>query len=151
MKRRNLYIAVFISFLVIALIYWLASANKRYSWRENYRHDNEGPYGTFVVQKLFENAVVANQFFVVEEPISQVLALAEDSSAAYIFIGDDMYIDSLSAEALLGFVEQGNQAFLISRSMPYAISAALIDDIYCSAADFRPIRYYWNDSVSVHS
>ena len=150
MKRRNLYLVVFISFLVVGLVYWLASANKRYSWRENYRHDNDGPYGTLVIQQLFENEFPADQFVALNEPINQALLTAQDSAAAYVFIGDDMFMDSLSIETLLNFVEQGNQAFLICRSIPSDLSDAILDDLYCDDTDYSAVRYYWKDSIALH-
>lgn len=118
MNRRIIFIiAVLLAGIVIALMLF-GPRNQRYSWSENYHQENSGPYGTSVVQGLFEDAIPAGSFVEMTQKISKRLPYFEDTLSSYIFIGDQIYLDSNDITRLASFVYQGNEAFVVSREYP---------------------------------
>lgn len=119
MKNRSRNIIVFVS--LAALLTFLIirfGSQPEYSWAENYEVTNKGPYGTSVIKELLEDFIPGEKLILLEDSIRQLADYEQDSAANYLFIGASQYIDSLEAELLFDFVDQGNNAYLISRSLP---------------------------------
>lgn len=116
-RSRNIIVFVCLAALLTFLIIQYGS-KPEYSWAENYEVTNEGPYGTSVIKTLLDDFIPGEKLLLLEDSIMQLTDYEQDSVANYLFIGASQYIDSLDAELLFDFVDRGNNAFLISRSLP---------------------------------
>ena len=144
-RSRNIIVIVGIAALITFLMLRYGS-QPSYSWVENYHANNKGPYGTSVIKTLLEDYLPGEKLILLEDSLAQLNDLEPEVPANYLFIGASQYIDSLNAEYLIEFVEQGNHAFLISRSLPEELSFYLY---YYDCGDYREWEdyYSWPDSL----
>ena len=143
MEQKNL---IFIGggLILLLLLFFVFTGDgcgkKRFSWRETYEADSREPYGAFVFYELLKDAYGEENFVIVEDSLSKVLTaeVSDDARKSnYVFLGPGMYFDSLGTQALLSFVEQGNNAFLSSKTVPYDLMFYLYyDECY---------ETYWED------
>lgn len=139
MERRqiNIIVVVAVMILIIFLLFRFAGRGGGYSWSENYLVENRGPYGTDVIRQLLESYYRGEDFEVMEDSIARLQDV--DGPANYIFIGASQYLDSISLEYLFDFIDRGNRAFIISRSL----SDELADYAYIYGCN-DSYSYYWD-------
>jgi len=131
--NKRILIILFAVLGVLLLVYFLSDNKKRYNWTENYHGTNDQPYGALFVRKLLESYRPEGSFFFNEKkPLSNVLGQDKyKSNTDYIFIGGTLHMDIEDTEALLSFVENGNDAFIACLEPP----EKLIDRIYYTECD----------------
>ena len=126
-NQRNFYIVIGIvaaGLLAAFIAFW--PRQKNYSWRERYRLESEDPYGLkLLYQTLDRSASAENPVRVINDTLANNLPL-DSAGSNYIFIGQGIYLDSLSQDHLKSFIHAGNTALFILRTLP----EDLLDIIY---------------------
>ncbi|HLP93527.1 MAG TPA: hypothetical protein VK168_05795 [Saprospiraceae bacterium] len=126
-KRPTLYFALVALALIAAMFYYVYESNKpKYDWTEGswkkkgYDEKNDQPYGTQILHRLLDGYFPGKKLTDIKENPGRELPL--DSSATgqnYVFVGEAMFMDSLSTKRLLDFVALGNTAFIASKTIPF--------------------------------
>ena len=92
---------------------------RTFSWRETYDEKSREPYGAFVFFELLKESYSEEKFTVITDSLHASLPAEPTEKSQYVFVGPAMYTDSASTQALLSFVEKGNDAFISSKTIPY--------------------------------
>ena len=120
--------------LLLALLFYLTGGNQeRINWYEHYRSDSDEPYGTLVINELLPTYFPGETFEILEARFD-TLPFGEGNSN-YIYIGNQLRLDSLSTKAIMDFVAGGNTAFLAANELSYD----LVDQLFTGACD----EYIW--------
>lgn len=148
MKKSRITIIVLFSVLgLLLLLYFAFSGNKkRYQWFESYDVESNQPYGTLFIKNLLQGYRPGGNFvFNTEKPL-QALLKGDDLRKAtdYIFIGQSIYLTDPDIDALLDFIDSGNDAFIASLEVP----EALIERMYMPECD-RIVTIQDNEAASV--
>ncbi len=114
---------------------------KNYTWQENYKDDNRGPYGTFVAFNLLKSGLSTKQVKLIQQNLPAQLPANPKERSNYVFIGDGQFLDSADVKQLLKFVKNGNNAFIASQVIPFN----LMFDLYYDECDDAP----WNGLKSL--
>lgn len=127
-----------VAFILILLLFLLfRSGGTRYDWTETYL-ENENPYGTQVIHEVLNNYYADYSLTDIQASVFEELpASTTETKANYIFIGEGLYMDTSDVNQLLGFVEEGNRAFISSKTVPYDLMFYVY---YTECND-----YYWDD------
>lgn len=149
-KDRNLVVKILLICLaVLLLVYFTVGRNRerRFQWNENYRTNSEQPYGTLFIQKLLASYRPGQKFTLNEkEPLHVLLDSTKfKTKTDYVFIGQDIYLDSEDLDALLNFIDKGNDAFIASYNLPFD----LVDPMFTSECG-KPIFLAMEDTLSVN-
>lgn len=107
--------------LLLAMIFYaITSADKpEHMWFERYDPKSKEPYDVSVIHHLLKKKNAKSEFKDITGHMGkEILELKTGDSGNYVLIGGGLYLDSLSLENLLRFVEKGNNAFVISRYFP---------------------------------
>ncbi|HMO38839.1 MAG TPA: hypothetical protein PKC76_05350 [Saprospiraceae bacterium] len=143
MKNRRLWIigGLLIVLTLLSLVF-LRNSRKRFDWSEKYAISSKQPYGTHIIKTLLQGYFPDKGFEVLRDSLHRQLHLDSLETANYVFIGEALYLDSLNTEALIHFVERGNNAFIAAND----ISQRLMEQIYDGECedevwtDYRTIR-----------
>ncbi len=144
MNQKNL-ILIGGSFVAILLIFFVLTSDgckgkKNFSWRETYDETSKQPYGAYVFYELLKAEYEKEDFIVIDDSLANILPqeLSDSTKKSnYIFVGPAMFTDSTSTQTLLSFVENGNNAFISSKSIPYDLMFYIYYD-ECN-------EMYWDD------
>ncbi len=117
-------------------IIWLNSA--KYNWNEIYIENEKQPYGGYILAEILKDSRGDDTFVLIKDSISTFLdnKIGEEAQHNYVYVGNQLYLDSAETEVLLKFVEQGNNAWIISNHQ----SATLRDTLF---PDY--LRYNFDD------
>lgn len=138
MKNRQLiFVFGILLILVLLTILLFRQSRSRFDWSPTYDAESKEPYGTYVIEELLRTYFPEQGFEVVRDSLHGQLSTSGDTLANYVFIGEALFLDSLDVEELLTFVENGNTAFISSRTIPYN----LMEYLYYNECD----GYYWDD------
>lgn len=126
---------LFIGLAVLLVVYFTFSGDseRRYQWIESYKSDIDQPYGTQFIQQLLSTYRPGREFTVNDKtPLHKIL----DSSSVkagtdYVLIGQDIYLDEADKDALLQFIHSGNDAFIATVNLPFAV----IDPLFIPECD----------------
>ncbi|GAB4494581.1 MAG: hypothetical protein OHK0019_21310 [Saprospiraceae bacterium] len=124
-NRTPLLIAALAVVLLAGLFYYTYQSGKsRFDWNDSwsqdaYKETNPQPYGTQVIHRLLEKYFPGKKLTDIQKNIVEELPLDSTGGSNYVFIGEALYMDSLSTEHLLQFVQAGNTAFLASKTIPF--------------------------------
>lgn len=122
MKERRLTIFAVVATAVVGVLFYLnfSTQQPRYSWLENYRANNDQPYGTLFIRKLLEGYRESGKFTInTKRPLRLVLKdITEPDRTDYVFIGQHIFLDEQSREALARFIEAGGNAFIATARPP---------------------------------
>lgn len=125
MKRQSVIWIVGLGVLALLLLVLFARGVSGYQWREHYKYDSKDPYGAYVIEQLLDAYFPDHEVVIIEDSLNATLPLLEDEtgimedSASYVFIGEAMYMSEADVDHLLGFVADGNSAFIACRILPY--------------------------------
>ncbi|AEV31481.1 hypothetical protein Oweho_0463 [Owenweeksia hongkongensis DSM 17368] len=123
MGKSKVVAIVFIGIAGLALIlYVLFMAMQSNYWGERYSFTEDEPYDLNLFKILVDSAA-NGESEVLFSPISEL----EDTttSKTLIFMGTQLYADSLEARDILNFIRRGNTAFICTRQISYEIHQAL--------------------------
>ncbi|MBR9920112.1 MAG: DUF4350 domain-containing protein [Bacteroidetes bacterium] len=138
-NQRSIFVLLGLGILltVLFLIFGNKDASQRYLWFEHYRSNSKDPYGTLAVHQLLPTYFPNEEFTDIEERFDS-LVLTEPGN--YVYLGNQLRLDSISIQALIAFVESGNTAMIATNDLPYE----LIDQLFPGECD----EYVWPGFVS---
>lgn len=127
MSRRSLFFLILLVALLLGFSFSLGYCDREernfFIWDENsrdaYAPDNDQPYGAQVLYRLLDDYFPGKDFKKIDKDFLETLPENPSAPATYVFIGNGIFLDSLSTDRLLKFVKNGNTALLISRSVPF--------------------------------
>jgi hypothetical protein len=131
--NRNITVILFFVILgggVFAFYSYIKKYSPKYKWTENYKKENDQPYGLKVFYELLENN--GNKIHTIKNNFHENLDTAALNSN-YIVFGNYLYMDSIRANHILTFAEKGNTVLVVSNSAPLEITRMLVpvtDTIY---------------------
>lgn len=126
MSNRNTYLLV--GLFGVALIAYFSTQyvqrRVQYDWNESwgdraYSESSNQPYGTLIFYRLLQAYFPGRSLKNITEKVSGELPLKSDRRLNYVFVGSGLYLDSLSTQRLLDFVDAGNTALLSSKTIPF--------------------------------
>lgn len=124
-SRTPLLIAIFaVALLTAGFYYYYRSGKPRYEWEDSwskkaYKESNAEPYGTRITHSLLTKYFPGKKLTDVQKNIPQEIPIDTTGNSNYVFVGEALYMDSLSTAHLLRFVEAGNTALLSSKTIPF--------------------------------
>ncbi len=122
MKTRRLtFFLILLAIIMVAAMYAFYAQGNRYSWVENYKEKNKGPYGTQVLYALLKEYFPGESLIKIQKPLSQELPAKPAKPSSYVFVGPAPFYDSASRATLLKFVSNGNYAFIASKEIPESL------------------------------
>ncbi|MFN0214042.1 MAG: hypothetical protein ACKVT2_07280 [Saprospiraceae bacterium] len=144
-NRIPILLAIAAIALIGAMFYFVYESNKpKFDWEEGswkkkgYDEKNEQPYGSLIAHRLLENYFKGKKLVDIQKNVAKELpADSTDFGHNYVFVGEAMYLDSLSTKRLLDFVATGNTAFISSKTIPFD----LMTFVYFDECEDAP----WND------
>ena len=154
MRSEGNIVYLVVGALVIAMVVLLLMQAKRFDWYETYEIESKEPYGAYVIGEMLKTYYPEKKFTVLEGPMKKALEPnAKDGNRNYVFIGSNMYIDSLHTALLREFVERGNSAFICSGINTTELFDALFpdtclyyeDDYYHSETDTSVVLNFFNE------
>ena len=134
--KKPLIILGIAAAIILGFFIYNSSPKAKYHWREDYKEAGKNPYGTFVLHDLLKASRLKGTFFDIKQNIAYDLKSNPKGNANYIFIGEAMYLDTFDVNTLLSFVEEGNAAFISSKTIPYDLMYYLYN---------YNCQYYWSD------
>lgn len=153
-SRAPLLIAIAAVLILSAIFMHYYKADKpKYNWSENswgkkdgYSEKNVEPYGTHIAHEFLRNYLPGRKLVDLKKNVAEELpADTTGRGDNYVFIGEAMYLDSLSTDRLLKFVAAGNTAFISSKTIPFD----LMNYIYFEECEDAPWSDYAMDGDSV--
>lgn len=148
MKKGRITVIVLFSVLgLLLLLYFIFSDDKkRYQWFESYEVGSDQPYGTLFIKNLLHGYRPGGNFtFNTRKPLGELLKSDDNrKNTDYIFIGQSIYLTDPDLDALLDFIDAGNDAFIASLGIP----DELIRRIYLSECD-QEVAFNGKETISV--
>jgi len=142
MNRNSTLILIIVVLIVAGGIFYIRQYIPKYEWKEQYEEVSEEPYGMKVFYNLLKDKNVV--FKAIKNNFNTNLDTLA-TNASYVVFGDYLHIDSLRAEHILKFVENGNTAFIAAKNAPLEITRCgvyLPDSIY-------PYNNYLDSSIHI--
>jgi hypothetical protein len=126
MKGNRLIIGLFVVLGLVLVLYFTTTQGKKgikYQWTETYAAKSDQPYGTLFIQKLLEKYRPGQKFIVRQKGIlSEALDTASlKTKTDYVFIGQQIYLTAEDRNALLRFIDAGNDAFISTVVLPFEL------------------------------
>lgn len=153
-SRTPLLIALIAVALLAAIFYFSYQSGKpKYDWSDSwakhaYKETSAEPYGTQIAHRLLEKYFSGKKFTDIQKDIIRELPLDSAQHNNYFFVGEALYLDSLSTEHLLEFVKSGNTAFLSSKTIPFDFMFHLYYD-ECPEAAWNDYDYFSDTSAKM--
>lgn len=153
-SRTPLLIAVLAVVLLTAAFYFFYRSGKpRYEWddawsKQAYKETSAEPYGTQIVHRLLQNYFPGKKLTDVQRNIPGEIPIDSSGNSNYVFVGEALYMDSLSTAHLLRFVEAGNTALLSSKTIPFDLMFHLY---YRECTDAVWSDYVWVSDTVAHT
>ncbi len=148
MKENKLVIVGVLAVVCVSilLLFTMGNGKKRFSWFENYRAENDQPYGTILLRKLLEDYRRDHRFILnTKKPLRNLLTDVDDADRTdYVFIGQNIFLDTASTQALARFLMDGGNAFIASFVAP----EGLLEAVYNVECD-EPLEYGYESLKSV--
>jgi hypothetical protein len=129
MKQGNLIaVAAIVIFVGAILVFINLSPKQKFDWNENYKHNNNQPYGSEILYNLLDKYLPESPVKLQNDILTkQALYTASFEHKTYFFIGSDQYINPTEANYLLDFVKRGNTVMVISSNPNFTLLESLID------------------------
>lgn len=113
MNKSNYIFIGIILVVVVLLVAWLAWPSD-VDWSTDYQIEEQHPYDTYIFHELIKGAGCTKELVEVKDSLSRVLHQEVDVPGSYIFIGQSFYGNPDDVVALLDYVAEGHQAFIIA-------------------------------------
>jgi len=105
--------------VAFGLVFLLPNSKPERNWYESLHPSSKHPYGTYMLYELFNNLQEGEKLPEIQKRLSRHFAQSDSAQQqTYFFLGHNLYLDSLDADALLDFIAAGNNALIISKSIP---------------------------------
>ena len=131
MKQNRTIIILFAVLGVLLLLYFIFASDdkKHFQWYEDYKAGSNQPYGTsFIRQMLRSYRGEDNFIYSSRKPLHEVLDSIGDHPTDYVFIGQSLHLNQRDAQALLDFIQKGNDAFIASIELPENITGIYVNE-----------------------
>ncbi len=105
--------------------YFYESRQSGFEWNDTswskkaYRQKSDQPYGTQMAYRVLENYFPEKNLIRISKNVGDELPRDSVSGRNYVFVGEALYLDSLSTSRLLEFVAGGNTALISSKTIPF--------------------------------
>jgi len=123
---RKTYLLILAALLaLLGLFYWRGLiGQQRFDWRDSqvqsaYSETNDQPYGTQALHRLLDGYFPKGKLVDIRKDLPKTLPLDSVRQSSYVFVGEGLFLDSLSTAHLLAFVAAGNTALLSSKTIPF--------------------------------
>jgi inorganic pyrophosphatase len=113
------------------------------NWYESYVKDVKNAKGTYFVAELLKHYDKDRDFIELDAPIHLSLENVEAPSN-YVFIGQDIYLPNEDLDALLDYVDDGNNAFIFTDYNP----SAILDELELETDSSFDDGFYFNEAQS---
>jgi len=130
---RNIVVILIIAILVASITgfyYYVKQYTPEYSWTENYKKNNDQPYGLNLFYDFLEDQ--ENEITTISRSFNETLDTTV-TNTNYLVFGRKLYFDSLRAYHILKYVENGNTALIAANQSPLEIICNIVpitDTIY---------------------
>lgn len=125
-NRNTILIVVLLVVSLAGLFYYLYERMQpMYEWddsswtKKSYAETSEEPYGTQIFHRLLGRYFEGHTLVNLKANVGNELPSDSSGHYNYVFVGEALYLDSLSTRALLDFVARGNTALLASKTIPF--------------------------------
>ncbi len=139
-NRRYIIFILLLIMLVLLTLVFLSNRKQRFDWMPTYDEASKQPYGAFIIAELLKNYFPGKEYTILRDSVNGLLPTYSTENN-YVFIGEALFMDSMDVQTLLQFVENGNTAFISSRTIPYDLMFYVYYD-ECN-------ENYWEDYASV--
>ncbi len=139
--KRPFVIFGVVALLLLIFFIFMQKNGRRYSWSETYTEESKAPYGTFIIHQLLQDYFPDQALQNLDKSVGESFG-DSITSGNYVFVGEALYLDSLSLESLENFVFNGGNAFIASKTIPYDLMG---DYIYEECYE----EIYWDDYYSM--
>ncbi|MGM5630560.1 hypothetical protein O2K51_06610 [Apibacter raozihei] len=154
-KRLYIYLGIFI--LVIGIMAYLDySSPKPVNWTQTYSTEDKIPFGSYILHKEMKKLFPDKNIEITNSTPSTYLTDVDyySQDQLYFFIDKNTVMSDVSANWLLDFVSTGNDAFIISSSLPQSLQDSLHLTIktsdYILKDEFSKINTYLTNPVFNH-
>ena len=115
--------------LLAALFFYFGTIERdKYDWSERYEMKKKQPYDLSVIHSLLKDRNPKQKFEEIKQSMGEELPkLSWKDTSNYVLIGGQAYLDSAALENILGFVSEGNNAFIVSRYFPENLMYRIYD------------------------
>lgn len=138
MKDKRPFFILGIAAVVLLLLFiFLRSGGSRFDWSEHYEAESKDPFGSFILHEVLADYFPNNIFTEIKEGIDEELPLGKVTKSNYVFVGESMFLDSADVRTLLDYVNEGNNAFISSKTIPFN----LMFELYYEECNYEP----WDD------
>ena len=148
MEAKKGRIAVIIALgVLLSGVIWFVYQNrgKHFRWYETYRYDDKEPYGGFFITEMLNDYAKDGKFKIKKDPLRDWMK--EDlEKGNYIFVGDELFLDTAACDLLLSYIEKGNTAFIASKFAPAYLTNTLRCTENCYAWNSDHNYKYQNQS-----
>jgi hypothetical protein len=129
-KKNPTIIILFAVLGVLLLIYFIFRDDKKhFQWYESYNAGSDQPYGTLFIKRMLQSYRTERNFiYSARKPLHEVLDSIGNESTDYIFIGQSLHLNQKDAQALLDFIDKGNDAFIASIELPENITGIYVNE-----------------------
>ena len=135
--KKPFYILGVAAVILLLLFIFMGKGETRFDWSETYDAESKEPYGTFVIHETLKSYFPNNSFTEIKEGLHEELPTASGTKSNFVFIGESMFLDSADVATLLNYVQEGNTAFISSKTIPFD----LMFELYYEECNYHP----WND------
>ena len=126
--KKPFYILGVAAVVLLLLFIFLKGNGTRFDWSENFEAESKDPYGSFVIHEMLGSYFPNKNFNPITESIDEELPLGEVAKSNYVFVGESMFLDSADVSTLLKYVQEGNTAFISSKTIPFDLMFELYYD-----------------------
>ncbi len=126
---------------------------KPIDWTPTYSSKDKIPLGTYILSKEISRLFPDKNLKIVEETPASYLNNQEneESNSLYFIINQDSHLSETDSKALLNFVKNGNDVFIVSLSPPKQILDSLKTEVktsyYVLKEDFSNVWVYLTNPV----
>ena len=117
MNNRRIYIIVgLVVLLLLILALLFKGARKKYNGKRPIKWIVLNPTGTSIITGLLKDVAGGEELVIIRDSLGNNLALEQDSTNNYVFVGQGMHMNSSDVNHLLDFVANGNMPSFPARS-----------------------------------
>ncbi len=128
--KRSTVIAIVVIFVLTGLIVfgviYLRQYLPKYQWYPSYSVKSSQPYGAEITLKIFEETDLFKEVVLLDKPIYEKLD-TQNMNALYVFIGGWAFYDSVTADHIMNFIREGNDAFIAIEELPFPLRDYLLN------------------------
>lgn len=119
-SRAPLIIVIIVA--AICLLYFFSGDGDsalKYQWQESYKAESNQPYGTSIIRDVLQFEAKDKFVYNKSTPLKKLLENPGSfSNCTYVLIGQSVHLDDTDIDALLEFINSGNDVFMSTLEAP---------------------------------